>query len=290
MKVAVLSDIHGNLPALQTVMADIDIWQPDVVVVDGDIVNRGPSSGVCLELLLDRCETEGWHLVRGNHEDFVLDCGSPDAPRSGPEYEMKQFAHFALRQIGPRAAYLRALPDVFEKESPSGETLRVVHASMRSNREGIYGLTPDHVIRKLIAPAPALFVTGHTHRPLIRQIDNTLVVNIGAVGSPFDGDRRAGYGRFTTTNGGWQAEVIRLDYDYAQIESDYETTGFLVEGGPLAQLMLVELRKAHGLIFRWASRYEDAILSGHMTLESSVRQLLADEDVRPFTGPPGWII
>lgn len=290
MKVAVLSDIHGNLPALQTVIADIDRWQPDVVVVDGDIVNRGPCSGVCLEILLERREREGWHLLRGNHEDFVLDCSNPTYPHSGPEYAMKQFAHFALRQVGTNAGILQSLPDIFEQTSPTGHVLRVVHASMRSNRDGIYPVTPEADLRELIAPPPAVFVTGHTHRPLVRHIDHTLVVNIGAVGAPFDHDRRAGYGRFITNGNGWQAEVVRLDYDYQQIENDYQESGFLEEGGPLAQLMLVELRKARGLIFRWASRYEDAVLSGRLTLEESVRQLLSDEDIYPFTGPPGWII
>jgi predicted phosphodiesterase len=290
MKVAVLSDIHGNLPALQTVVEDIDRWQPDIVVIDGDIVNRGPCSGACLELLLERKARDGWHLLRGNHEDFVLDCLNPDLPNTGPEYAMKEFAYFALTQLGGNAATLQTLPDMFETRSSGGETLRVVHASMRSNRDGIYPVTPDEEMRQLIAPAPAVFVTGHTHRPLMRRIDGTLVVNIGAVGSPFDEDRRAGYGRFTANGHEWHAELVRLDYDYEQLESDYVSSGFLKQGGPLAQLMLVELRKARGLIFRWASRYEDAVLTGRMTLEESVRQLLTDDDIRPFTGPPGWTV
>lgn len=290
MKVAVLSDIHGNLPALKTVIADIDHWRPDIVIVDGDIVNRGPCSGTCLELLLERRERQGWFIVRGNHEEFVLDCSNPDTPHDGPEYAIKQFAHFALHQVGANAEILRQLPDIYEQSSPAGDILRVVHASMRSNRDGIYPVTPDDELRDLIAPPPSVFVTGHTHRPLIRQVDNTLVVNIGAVGSPFDNDRRAGYGRFTANGKGWQAEVVRLEYDYRQIEKDYVESGFLSQGGPLAQLMLVELRKARGLIFRWASRYEEAVLSGRLTLEDSVRQLLTDEDLLPFTGPPGWII
>ncbi len=67
MKVAVLSDVHGNLPALRTVIADIDAWSPDLVVVGGDIINRGPLSGECLDLLVERQAADGWHLLRGNH-------------------------------------------------------------------------------------------------------------------------------------------------------------------------------------------------------------------------------
>lgn len=290
MKVAVLSDIHGNLPALRAVVADIDAWSPDIVVVGGDIVNRGPMSGACLDLLVERYEKDGWHLLLGNHEEFVLDCGDPDQPMSSPAYERKQFAHFALHQVREKVALLRALPDIYEHASPLGQWLRIVHASMRSNRDGIYPMTSDDEIRRQVAPAPDVFVTGHTHRPLVRQVDGTLVVNIGSVGSSFDDDRRAGYGRFTWREDQWAAEIVRLDYDYSQLERDYVQSGFLDEGGPLAQLMLVEWRKARGLIHRWATQYEDAVLAGHLSLEESVRLILCEQDVRPFTGPPGWTI
>lgn len=290
MKVAVISDIHGNLPALRATVAHVDAWSPDLVVVNGDIINRGPNSGECLEWMLERRERLGWHLLRGNHEEFVLDCGGPDQPLSGPAYEIREFAHFALAQVSGMISDLLTLPDVYERPAPNGALLRIAHASMRSNRDGVYPMTTDEELRKQIAPAPAVFVTGHTHRPLIRRIDQTVVVNTGSVGSSFDDNRRAGYGRFTWTGEEWRAEIVRLDYDFDQIEIDYARSGFLERGGPLAQLMLVELRKARGLIHRWASRYEEAVLSGNMTLEASVRLILCDEDVRPFTGPPGWTI
>ncbi|MCA9865214.1 MAG: metallophosphoesterase family protein [Anaerolineales bacterium] len=290
MQVAVISDIHGNLPALEAVIAHVDAWSPDVVVVGGDIINRGPRSGDCLDLLIGRSGTQGWHLLRGNHEEFVLDCGTPDQSLSGPAYQVKQFAHFALSQVSPHLETLRTLPDVFEKPAPDGALLRIVHASMRSNRDGIYPMSIDADIRRQIAPAPAVFITGHTHRPLIRWVDNTLVVNIGSVGASFDGDRRAGYGRFTWQSDHWAAEIIRVEYDFQRIEDDYVQSGFLENGGPLAQLMLVELRKACGLIHRWASQYEAAVLSNRMTLEESVRLVLGEGDIQPFTGPPGWVI
>ena len=289
MRIAVLSDIHGNLPALRTVIADIDAWSPDLVVVGGDIVNRGPRSGECLDVLVERQWADGWRLLRGNHEDFVLDCADPARSLPGPGYETTRFAHFALAQSAHHVGLLAALPDVFERAAPNGDLLRIVHASMRNNRDGVYPMTTDDDLRRQIAPAPAVFVTGHTHRPLTRTVDGTLVVNIGSVGASFDEDRRAAYGRFGWA-GQWTAELVRLPYDYAQIERDYVDSGFLAEGGPLAQIMLVELRKARGLIFRWADRYQEAVLAGLMALEDSVRLILCDDDVRPFTGPPGWTV
>ncbi len=288
MKVAVLSDIHGNLPGLIAVEQHIDAWAPDLVVVAGDIVNRGPLSRDCLDVVLERQLRDGWHLLRGNHEEFVLDCANPDRPTSGPAYEMTQFAHWALKQLDGQAEALELMADLYERPAADGQTLRVVHASMHNNRDGIYSMSSDSELRGQIAPAPAVFVSGHTHRPLVRQIDETLVVNVGAVGSPFDGDRRASYGQFIWEDRLWQGDVVRLDYDYEQIERDYVSSGFLEEGGPMAQLMLVELRMAHGLIFRWASRYEEHVLAGRLSLEDSIRGILRDDDVRPFTGPPGW--
>ena len=88
MKIAVISDIHGNIPALETVTADIEQWQPDCVVVDGDIVNRGPRSREALEWVLARHESDAWQLVRGNHEDYILECAAANgriaSTTSGP--------------------------------------------------------------------------------------------------------------------------------------------------------------------------------------------------------------
>ncbi|MDT8307807.1 MAG: metallophosphoesterase, partial [Anaerolineae bacterium] len=75
MKVAVLSDIHGNLPALEAVAADIVAWAPDVTIVNGDVVNRGPSSLACWRFVQAQPD---WHVVSGNHEMYVLLWADPD--------------------------------------------------------------------------------------------------------------------------------------------------------------------------------------------------------------------
>jgi predicted phosphodiesterase len=289
VKIAVISDIHGNIPALEAVTADIEKWQPDQVIVDGDIVNRGPRSRDCLEWVLARQMSDGWKILKGNHEDYVLECAATNGTAVGPDYEVRQFAHWAYEQVADYTPIIADLPELHSVCAPDGTELRVVHGSMRDNRDGVYPKTTDAELREQIAPAPKLFVTGHTHRSLIRQIDETTVVNVGSVGASFDGNRELSYGRFTwTAQLGWQANIVRLPYDFARIEQDYETTGFLEEAGPLAQLMLVELRRAGGLIYRWASRYQEAVLTGEINMEDSVRAVLQDADLRPYLGTPGW--
>lgn len=291
MKIAVISDIHGNLPALETAVADLTAWQPDQVIVNGDIVNRGPKSRECLQLVRQKQQQAGWQVLRGNHEDFVIGCGAPDTPRSGPKFEIIRFACWAYQKLNGELSFLQGLPDRFSWLAPDGSEFRVTHASMVNNRDGMYHKAPEEKLRCQIAPAPAVFVTGHTHRPFIRQMDETLIVNAGSIGAPFDKDTRPSYGRFTwNENDGWQAEIVRLDYDHSLTEKDYVETGFLAEAGPLTQLMLVELRKGRGLIYRWGELYEKAILAGEISIEESVRQLLVEEDNRPYLGAPGWTL
>ncbi len=291
VKIAVISDIHGNIPALEAVTADIEQWQPDSVVVDGDIVNRGPRSRDCLQWVLHKQENADWQIVRGNHEDYIIECASPNAPTSGSAYEVGQFAHWTYQQLIDYLPTLIDLPDSYSACAPDGSELRVVHGSMRDNRDGVYVETKDDELREQIAPAPKVFVTGHTHRPLIRQIDGTTVVNIGSVGASFDSDRRLSYGRFTwSVTDGWSVEIVRLSYDYDRLEQDYKDSGYLDGAGPLAQLMLVEHRRAGGLVYRWASRYQRDVLAGNISMEASVRAVLESEDLLPYWGAPGWTL
>lgn len=289
MKVAVLSDIHGNYPALQAVADDIDSWQPDQVIVNGDIVNRGPCSRACLDYVMSRRAQDKWRVLKGNHEEYIVFCASPEFTTEHPAFEINRFAYWTYQQLDGRVSQLDLLPDRYSWHAPDGGEFRVVHASMRSNREGLYEEQSDVSLAQRIEPAPAVFVTGHTHQAFIRRIEGSLVVNVGSAGAPFDLDWRPSYGRFTwDSRSGWHANIRRVPYDRSRIENDYVRSGFLPEAGPLAQLMLVELRKARGLIFRWAEEYEKAVLSGTISIEESVKRVLLEKDVRPFLGPPGW--
>lgn len=291
MKIAVLSDIHGNLPGLEAVTKDISFWNPDQVIVNGDIINRGPCSQAVLQFVMEKQANEGWIVLRGNHEDYVLRCSQDDFQTSGPVFEINRFAFFAYQQLNGQIDYVAELPDRFSWFAPDSSEFRVVHASMRSNRDGIYDLLSDEELRKRIKPAPAVFVTGHTHYPMIRRVDQTLIVNAGSAGAPFDLDWRPSYARFTWDHkNGWQAEICRVEYDRLLTETDFVQSGFLVEGGPLAQLMLIELRKARGLIYRWGSQFEKAVIAGEISIEESVKYILKEDDVRPYLGPPGWVI
>ncbi|MER2598792.1 MAG: metallophosphoesterase family protein [Caldilineales bacterium] len=277
MKLTVLADIHANYHALQAVLADSDTWQPDVVIVAGDIVNRGARPRDCWLEMTARQRQAGWRLLLGNHEEYVLYQAEPTTPRHGPEADLYRSSYWTYQQLGDAlSAELAQLPFSHDLIAPDGSAVCVVHASLRSTRDSIFAHTPDAEVRaKMGEPPPGLFVMGHTHLPLIRRVDDTLVVNVGAVGVPFDGDPRAAYGRMTWARHGWQAEIRRVPYDLALTLKDYEETGFLQNGGPLTQLMRRELVESNSQLFMFAHRYRDALLAGEIGMEEAVARYLA---------------
>jgi len=158
---------------------------------------------------------------------------------------------------------------------PDGSEVRVVHASMRHTRDCIFPDTPDEILREQITPAPKVFVVGHTHIPLMRRLGETLIVNVGSSGLPFDGDPRVSYARLIWQHGVWDAEIVRVDYDRAQAERDFDETGFSDQVGPLAHLIRIELQQARSQLGEWARDYQAAVVSGQMTMAESVACFLA---------------
>jgi predicted phosphodiesterase len=282
MKIAVLADIHANYRALETIIDDVERWKPDVVLVAGDIVNRGPRSFCCLELVEKKRKKEGWQVIRGNHEDYVISRDEPDAPQSGPLYELFQPVCFTYAQLHGDVSAISALPEQLSLDFGDAGEVRMLHASMHSNRDGIYPETTDNELKNMIKPAPAVFITGHTHRALVRKVNGALVVNAGSVGLPFDADTRAGYAQVIWTGEQWLGEIIRLEYDMVAAERDYYGFGFIQEGGPLARLVLLEMKSAMSQLYPWTERYNLPIQAGQITVEEATREFLENPITQPY--------
>lgn len=272
MKIAVLSDIHGNLPALRATADHIEQWQPDMVVVAGDTVNRGPHSLACWQVIQAKT-AHGWLPLKGNHEEYVLAHGRADDPQSGSHFEVSNVSRWTYRQLNGAVNGLASLPDSHSLETPGGE-VRICHASMSHNRDGIYAEADDARISAQIAPAPAVFVTAHTHKPFTRQVNGTLVVNAGSVGTPADGDGRASYAQLVWQHCQWQAKIMRVSYDMVQADQDYHTTGLLTQAGPMAWLAYYEWQLAVYLFPQWMADYWPLVEAGKMDVATAVRHYL----------------
>ena len=282
MKIAVLADVHANFLALQAVSADIDAWQPDAVILAGDLVNRGPRPEECLRFVQDRRRKQDWRWVRGNHEDYVIAMDNPKMPRHGPVFDVHRPSFWTYQRLSCDVSALCSMPFQQSLPDPVDREVRIVHASMLGNRVGIYPETSDDELAARIGLAnpelvqPAVLCVGHTHRALARSLDGTLVVNAGSAGLPFDGDTRPGYARLTFNKDAWQAEIRRVDYDLQAAERDFYESGYFEEAGPLVRLVQIELHEARSQLYHWSLRFQDRALQGEISMEESVRRFLGE--------------
>lgn len=275
MKVAVFSDVQANLQAMEVVAEDILRWGPDVTVMAGDLVNRGPSNLECLQLFNQLREEHGWLPVQGNHEEWILRCFS-EPPASELEAQMRQFTDFSAGQIGAGNAHLlENWADHLCFQGPDDCWVHVTHGSMVGNRVGISAKVDDSQLAERLPEEIALFVGGHTHKTHHRRFNGTEVVNVGSVGSPFDQDERASYGRFEYRNGGWDVQLVRLAYDRSATERAFRESGFIEAGGPLAKIIYEEWSRADMLIRHWVAKHQPAVMSGEIELQQSVDAFLA---------------
>ena len=280
MKIAALGDIHGNYQALIAVLADVEAWQPDLVLVLGDLVNRGPRSKDCLDLIREKSLNPAWHVIKGNHEGYVLNFEDPGFSRQGIDYALRQVIHWTYETLTRKDLdQLIQLPTEIKIDLPGLGLIQAAHASTAGDRIGIYPSTPNSRLTGLIPERARLFMVGHTHQPLVRTLGNTLVINTGSVGLPFDGDTRAAYAQISFQRGAWQADINRVDYDQKAAEDDFYQSGFIPTGGPLAELILAELQLGWPQLGKWFRDYEIAVREGRINLKDAVYEFLKNPNI-----------
>jgi predicted phosphodiesterase len=198
MKVAALYDIHGNLPALEAVLVDLENSPPDLVLVGGDIV-AGPlprQTLECLSLLGDRI----WSL-RGNADRAVVDAFDARHRRSTPVPPWKAStegesvaAVWAAEQIEQsQRDLLAALPEQCTLYIDGLGDVLFCHATPRSDEEIFTALTPQERLASLFAGVEQdLVVCGHTHMQFERRVGSARILNAGSVGMPY-ADRPGAY-------------------------------------------------------------------------------------------------
>ena len=215
MRVAALYDVHGNLPALEAVLAELEDVRPDAVVVGGDVV-LGPLPGESLDLL--RALGEGARFIRGN-TDRALASGPPE---DEPEGWRERHA-FAVERLGPeRLAFLRALPETAVVDVDGlGPTL-FCHGSPRGDEEILTRASHEERLRPILAGvAERVVVCGHTHVQFDREALGHRLVNAGSVGMPYEERPGAYWALF-----GPDVELRRTDYDFESAAARVRASGF----------------------------------------------------------------
>jgi putative phosphoesterase len=184
MKIAAIYDIHGNLPALEAVLSDIEREGVDVIVVGGDIV-PGPMSRDVLEVLQSLGDRVNW--IRGNCERDVVEAFDGGTISHIKSQEMRAATEWTARQMEQRQRdFMAGLPEKISLHVEGVEEVLFCHGSPRSDMEMLTVATPEERLRESLAGVKEnVVVCGHTHIQFDRECEGKRVVNAGSVGMPY---------------------------------------------------------------------------------------------------------
>jgi putative phosphoesterase len=179
MRIAVLADIHGNLPALEAVLADVALTDADLLMICGDVAS-GPLPIETLEVLraLPRAQ-----FVRGNADrGLVTAFDGEKLPRlPGPAFDW-----CASQLSREHRDFLASFTEPVSVEVDGVGRVLFCHGSPRSDEEMMTAETPDSRLREFLSGVEAdLVVCGHTHMPFDRVVDGVRIINPGSVGMPY---------------------------------------------------------------------------------------------------------
>jgi putative phosphoesterase len=212
--ITIFGDIHGNLPALRAVFADMDARQAENRYCLGDLVGYGTFPNEVVETI----RASGIPTLTGNYDQGVGndsdDCGCAYTDARSKALGKRSIAWSNLNTSVENKAFLRQLPFQFNL-SLGDLQVALVHGSPRKVNEYLYADRPDRSLERLLDQAQAdVLVCGHTHKPYHRVLPSGRhVINAGSVGKPKDGDPRAGYALLEVRDGDLIVEFIRVAYD-----------------------------------------------------------------------------
>jgi len=234
MRLAVVSDIHGNLTALSAVLSDVDRrGGVDRVFCLGDVAQHGPQPKEVIEFLRD----SKWPCVMGNTDEEIAR-GVREPPSSEDPVESERTSRldsWTRQQVsGPARDFISTFRPTIEFEDGEERRFLFYHGSPRSNVERIYPSIADDELGKCLAGnEAALFAGGHTHAPMYRRLGRSAVLNPGSVGRPFEtavsGElshpARAEYAVVSAEPNSWDVELLAVSYPLEDLRKSVIKSG-----------------------------------------------------------------
>lgn len=230
MRIAILSDVHGNLTALEAVLADLRQQKPDLVFHGGDIPYGGCNPCEVVDCII----AQRWPGVLGNTDEVLWsDTQRPALEAAAPK--LKTLLRTIFDVVSPatramigaaRLKWLQSLPLELRHED-----LVLMHAAPGNIWKAPMHNAEDSELESTYGPLSAsIVVYCHIHRPFVRRVGAMIVCNSGSLGMPYDGDPRSSY--LLLTNG--EPEIRRVEYDIEKevgrlLASDYPQKEWLAE-------------------------------------------------------------
>jgi len=279
---AIVADIHGNLPALEAVIQDMRQFAIDQVVVAGDSINWGPFSREVVE----RVAREGWAVIRGNNEFYLLDYQTARAPatwNSLSDFPVLPWLHAQLH--GRWQHTIAAWADTLQLRYAEAPPIRVVHGSPRSAWEAMHHTDGDATLAAMLDGVDeTLLVSAHTHITMDRVVNGTRILNGGTVGVPLDGQvGSARYMLLDARDGIWQPIFRTVPFDLDRVLDEFKRQHFVEQCGVVGQLIIEEFQTARMRLYpflQWrAAHHADAPITPDLLAQ------LAQVDAREYMPP-----
>ena len=227
MRVVALSDIHGNLHALEAILEEVKYEGVDQYLILGDLVIGGPNP---IEVLCILKELDNAIYIRGNSDRCVVTGEFPGPSREMVDknpsllpayneiYEHYQWTRNKLKKKN-WLSWLKKLPLEYNEVWLDGTTVLTVHASPGCDSgNGInYAMNEMDIKDKLNGCRPDLLLVGHTHCPMDLVVNNVRIINPGSVGIPLEVDLRASYAIFSINENGYEVQFQTVDYNRKEV-------------------------------------------------------------------------
>lgn len=231
MRIAILSDIHGNFIALETVLADLKRERVDQIVCLGDVAYGGSQP----RQVIGRVRELSCPVVMGNTDEFFLNLPTPD-PNSESDRRIMDTLRWAVEQLSSADMdFVRTFQARVEPPLDDNHRLLCFHGSPNSNREVILATTPDQELAQMLGDYRATVMAGgHTHTQMLRRYRDMLLINPGSIGMPIvRGETPAQnwrplwseYAIIHSQNGNLGIEFRRVPFDVDAILRSIRTSG-----------------------------------------------------------------
>ena len=222
---AVITDVHGNLPALQAALERIEGLGIEHVSCGGDLVGYGPHPNEVCELIAERQIP----TIYGNYDYAIArdldDCGCAYVTEQDRELGQRSVRWTLANTSQASKDFMRGLP--FDLHFPvGGVDVHLVHGSPRKVNEYLFQDKPASLFERLAAAeSDRVLVFGHTHKPWVHEYGEVLFVNCGSVGKPKDGDPRGAFAVLTATPDGVDVSIERVAYDAEAVAVEVREAG-----------------------------------------------------------------
>ena len=270
MRIAVLADIHGNLPAFEAALKHVSQQKVDQIILAGDIVNGSPDSKACWSLAL----SVGCPILRGNHERYVAHFGTAKA---SPLWSMEQFAplHWTVEQLSEQDRQcIEQLP--LNLRLPEAPNLFIVHATERNDHDAIASHTPEQVLDDMFPTAQErCIIRAHNHCGQVRVWEKGFIVTSGSVGLALDGNPTAQYLLLDQEKNGWKIQHQSVQYNVDATISRFHDTNYLSTVGPMGHLFFREVVTGSHQIVPFLRLYSHWSKLGDISLSRAVDRFLS---------------